>query len=124
MQLGRAGLEGLIHVEDRRKDLVFHVDKTKGLLGYPLAGGRHEGDCIAYKADLAVEDAKHPGRAPLPIGDVFPGKHRLDALQSPRLAAIDLLYKRMGVGAAEHFCVEEVGKLDLLVVVEELGRSP
>jgi hypothetical protein len=123
MQLGSVGLKSIIHVKDRWKDLVFHVDKTKRLFGFLCTSGCHKCDCIAYIADFTVENAKYPRCTSLPIGDVFPRKYRLNALQSSRFATVDPFYDRVGVRAAEYFCVEEIGKFDLFVVVKELSCS-
>ena len=59
MQLGSVGLKGIVHVKDRWKDLIFHVDKTKRLFGYLFTGGCHKCDCIAHIADFTVENAKY-----------------------------------------------------------------
>ena len=55
MQLGRAGLHGLLHVEHERQLLVFDLDGAHSLHGRDLVLGDDGADIVAVIAHVPVQ---------------------------------------------------------------------
>ncbi len=114
IQLGRTGLQGLFRIEDGGQDFVLHRDQPQGFPGDLLRSGGHQGHRVAYLPGFTVEDPLAAGRAAPPVGYIFPGEHGSDSREGQGPALVHFTDQGMGVGAAQHFAVQQVGKLKII----------
>ena len=119
----RAGLHGLLRVEDRGQHLVLHFDELQGLLHQLRRLGRHDGHPVPHVADLAVQAHLVVGGrvgvalAAAGVDDplhVLVGEHRVDAGQGLGLGGVDGDDAGVGVGAGEEAAVEHARQLHIV----------
>ena len=112
----------LPRVEHGGEDLVGHLDPAAGLLGELDGVGRHRGDAVADVTDLVVEAHLIPrirvrpalaGRRVLHPRRVREVQDGSDAGNRARLGVVDRDDPRVGVGAAQHLCVQQPARLDV-----------
>ena len=93
---------GLVHVQNHRVRLVFHLDEAQGLPGRRLVVGHHDGDVVPVVADPAgqqqpvghvlmarVERPGVPRRGKGAVRDVEAGEHRRHPVHSAGLGHVD-----------------------------------
>ena len=134
VQLRRVFPHGLGGRQHRRQHFVFHLDEAHRLLGDVHVDGRHRGDGVAavqrffLRQHVVAEELQvHRALAQVfdPVGrlwEVAVRHHRLDAGQRLRLAGIDRLDARVGVGTAQHLAVQHARQAHVGAVYGPAGH--
>ena len=130
MQQGCFRLHRRHRIEDRRQDLVVHLQGPAASDGGILRLRHHRGDALAHEARDVVEDIGVVGidqmvlmqRCRVELArDILPGKDLHDARDRHRLAAVDLQDLRMGMGRAQYFQMQQALHGDIHGVARMAG---
>ena len=118
---------GRVVIQNSVQHLVLHFDESEGLVHAFFVFAGHNGNDIAHKTDMAVDEQAVTGTGlrerlaclGIPgsiLRDVFPGKNRLNARHLFGHRRIDGLDNRVGVGRAEQLDDEAVGRNEIVHV--------
>ena len=128
IELGRAGLHGLLIVKYRRKHIVADIDAPERLLGNRCTFGRHQGHGVSDEADLLIQHPEYWGVPEFPVVDGLPGNYGPDPFQLLGPCGIDFFNCGMGVRAAEDLTVQQAGKFQVINepggTADDISRVP